>query len=261
MPVVRRMMLLTLLAWIAGCMPARPEANASVLTIDTDGSRQNILVLAPTVAPVAAVVMFPGGDGSIGIGADGRIARAGNFLIRTRDAWLRQGFLFVAVDAAASRAGRPGDRVGPANLRAIAAIVQAVRQRSSAPIWLLGTSAGAPAAVAGAASLPPGSIRGVVISSPVSVAGPRDSVFDVQLDRISVPVLIQIHRHDGCQLTPPENAALIKAALRSAPAVEVQAFSGGSWPRSTPCEAFAQHGFYGIENTVVDAAAAWIRTH
>jgi alpha-beta hydrolase superfamily lysophospholipase len=245
---------------IAGAQAA-PDAAGNVVTINIDGAPQNVLFVAPATKPIAAVVMFPGGDGQIGVGANGTIARRGNFLIRTRDKWLARGFLFVAVDAAVARAYSRGDRVGPANLRAIAEIVSAVRSRTPAPIWLLGTSAGAPAAVAGAASLPAGSIRGVVISSPISKPGTHDTVFDVPLARISVPVLIQIHQQDGCTSTPPANAARIKAALTSAPVAEVQEFSGGTLPRSEACEAFAQHGFYGIEDQVVTAAANWIVAH
>jgi pimeloyl-ACP methyl ester carboxylesterase len=253
----RRCLIVMALSGIVSVAQAAPE----VITIASDGQPQNVLFLAPATTPVAAVVMFPGGDGLIGISQSGSIARDGNFLIRTRDKWLARGFLFVAVDAAAGRSGTMHDRVGPANLRAIAEIVRAVRQRTKAPIWLVGTSAGAPAAVAGAASLPAGSIRGVVISSPVSMPGLHDSVFDVALARISVPVLIQIHRDDHCQVTPPANAARIKAALASAPVVEVQQFSGGASPRSAVCKAFAQHGFYGIEDQVVTAAANWIVAH
>jgi alpha-beta hydrolase superfamily lysophospholipase len=241
--------------------PRVPDAPGSVVTITIDGAPQNVLILAPATNPVAAVVMFPGGDGQIGIGANGSIARKGNFLIRTRDKWLARGFLFVAVDAAAARASSRGDRVGPANQRAIAEIVRAVRQRTSAPIWLLGTSAGAPAAVAGAASLPAGVIRGVAISSPLSKPGPHDSVFDAPLARIGVPVLIQIHQQDGCPATPPANAIRIKAALSSAPVAEVQQFSGGKPPRSAQCDAFSEHGFYGIEDEVVTATANWMMAH
>ena len=255
-----RWLVVALLLGLVSAAQAAPDAG-NVVTISIDGAPQNVLFLAPATKPIAAVVMFPGGDGQIGIGANGSIARPGNFLIRTRDKWLARGFLFVAVDAAAARAYTRGDRVGPANQRAIAEIVQAVRQRTAAPIWLLGTSAGAPAAVAGAASLPAGSIRGVVISSPISRPGTHDSVFDAPLARISVPVLIQIHQQDGCPATPPANAAKIKVALTSAPVAEVQQFSGGAFPRSGPCEAFAQHGFLGIEDQVVTAAANWIVAH
>jgi pimeloyl-ACP methyl ester carboxylesterase len=261
MSVFGRWLIIALVLSLVPGAQAAPDATRDVVTIDVDGAPQNVLFLTPATKPIAAVVMFPGGDGQIGVAANGSIARAGNFLIRTRDKWLARGFLFVAVDAAVARAYSRGDRVGPANQRAIAQIVAAVRQRTPAPIWLLGTSAGAPAAVAGAASLPAGSIKGVAISSPLSMPGPHDSVFDVPLARISVPVLIQIHQDDGCPSTPPANAARIKAALTSAAMVEVQQFSGGTPPRSGRCEAFAQHGFYGIEDRVVTAAADWIVAH
>jgi pimeloyl-ACP methyl ester carboxylesterase len=248
---------------LTSCVQPPPIARpiGDVVTVMPDGMSRNLLFVAPQTRPLAVVVMFPGGDGVIGIGPDGSIARTGNFLIRTRAQWVAHGFLFVAVDAPATAAGGPGDRVGPANQHAIAAIVQAVRQRSDAPIWLVGTSAGAPAALAGAATLPAGAVHGVVVSSPVSGGGGRDTVFDAALDCVSVPVLIQVHDSDGCRISPPGNAGRLKAALVASPSVDIQHFTGGDFPRSPPCEAFAQHGFLGIEPQVVDAAAAWIRAH
>ena len=235
---------------------------ADVATVTVDGASQHVLFVAPVSPPVAAVVMFPGGDGRIDLLPTGAILRPGDFLIRTEDYWLARGMLFVAVDAAEGRAGTHGDRVGPANQRAIAEIVRLVRERTKAPIWLVGTSAGAPAAMAGAASLPPGTIRGVVISSAVSRPGPQqDSVFDVALAAVKVPVLIQVNRDDGCRSTPPADAVRIKAALTSSPKVEVLEYSGGDPPRSGPCEAFARHGFLGIEDQVVNGAADWIIAH
>ena len=254
----RGLLLAALLCLTSG--PGTAHA-ADVVAVTIDGVARNVLFAPPATPPVAAVVMFPGGDGQIGILPTGAVLRSGNYLIRTRDKWLARGFLYVAVDAPVWPAGVRGDRVGPANQRAIAEIVRLVRQRTSVPIWLLGTSAGAPAAMVGAATLPVGAIRGVVISSPVSQPGSHDSVFDVALTQIGVPVLIQISREDACQLTPPANAPRIKAALTSAPTVVVQEFSGGDPPRSGPCEAFARHGFLGIEGTVVNAAADWIVAH
>jgi dienelactone hydrolase len=256
MPKLRRPVVALLLSLALGS-PAGMAADVATVTID--GAPQNVLFVAPASAPVAAVVMFPGGDGRIDLLGSGAILRPGNVLIRTQDKWLARGLLFVAVDAAAGRAGTHGDRVGPANQRAIAEIVRLVRQRTKAPIWLVGTSAGAPAALAGAASLPPGAIRGVVISSAVSRPGAQqDSVFDVALAAVKVPVLIQVNRDDACRSTPPADALRIKAALTSSPRVEVLEYSGGEPPRSGPCEAFARHGFLGIEDQVVNGAANFI---
>jgi hypothetical protein len=257
---VRTRLLIAALLWFAPV--GRPATAADVATVTIDGAPQRVLFVSPASPPLAAVVMFSGGDGKIGVLPTGAVLRQGNFLLRTRDVWLARGFLFVAVDAADGRAGTRGDRIGPANQRAIAEIVRLVRQRTPAPIWLVGTSAGAPAPLVGAATLPPGAIRGVVISSPVSQLNPeQDSVFDVPLAQVKVPVLIEVNREDGCRLTPPANAARIKATLTGSRTVVVREFAGGGPPRSGPCEAFSPHGFLGIEDQVVNAAADFIASH
>ena len=251
-----------LLSVLAACAPP-PEVppGTSVLRVETESGPRMVLVQVPDGPVKAVAVMFPGGDGRIGVSPDGSIGRIGNFLSRTRAQWVARGLMFAAVDAAPNRAGTRGDRVGPENRRAIEAIVATLRRRTTAPIWLLGTSAGAPAALAGAASLPVGAVRGAVVSSPVSVAGPRDSVFDVALERVKAPVLIQVHRDDGCAITPPDKAEPLKARLSGSRLVEIQTYEGGDSPRSGPCEAFSQHGFLGLERRVVDAAVDWILAH
>src|SRR5580658_10855462 len=67
---------------------ASAHAAGEVVTVTIDGAPQNVLFLAPSTPPRAAVVMFPGNDGRIGIFPNGTISRDGNFLIRTRAAWL-----------------------------------------------------------------------------------------------------------------------------------------------------------------------------
>ncbi len=248
-----RALLLLLLA-LTGPALAAP----AVVTL-SDG--RNILLIAPAAPAKAVVVMFPGADGSIGIEPDGSIARPNNFLIRTSELWLARGLYFVAVDAAPGFVRSNGNRVGPAAQQAVTETIQAIRARTLAPIWLLGTSAGAPAALAGAVSQPPGSIRGVAISSPVYTSPRRDGVYDVDLKRVRGPVLIQIHRDDACAFTAPSNAPELKAALTAAGPVDILTYSGGDRPRSGPCEARAQYGFFGIEATVVNAAADWILSH
>ena len=36
-------------------------------------------------------------------------------------------------------------------------------------------------------------------------------------------------------------------------------FSGGSRPISNPCDPLSPHGYFGIDQTVVEAIAKWIR--
>jgi hypothetical protein len=46
--------------------------------------------------------------------------------------------------------------------------------------------------------------------------------------------------------------------LSAAPRKELLTFSGGEAPQSEACEPLAPHGYFGIEEKVVDAIAAWI---
>jgi hypothetical protein len=50
------------------------------------------------------------------------------------------------------------------------------------------------------------------------------------------------------------------ARMRQAKVKELLTVSGGSL-RSGPCDALSPHGYYGIEDQVVPAIVAWIRTH
>jgi len=71
------------------------------------------------------------------------------------------------------------------------------------------------------------------------------------------------HRDDDCDCTPGSAAAgsRLVAALTSASAKEHKIFTGGWAPISGPCAARAPHGFFGIEERVVESIAGWIKAH
>jgi dienelactone hydrolase len=267
--------LLLLLPLLAACTAARDPATGAARYTDwiadspevTDilvgDTYQRLLIVRPDGMPKAVLVLFAGGDGHLGIRADGTIGyQAGNFLVRTREQWASHGFLVIVPDTPADRASLFNARLTGFYRGILAGIVAHARTLSAAPIWLMGTSAGTPAPLFGAASLPD-LVHGAAISSALTIPSRNDSetVFDSGLDRIRAPVLIQYHREDGCFATPPSNVPRIKAALVASPSVELQGFSGGQTPSSGPCEARAPHGFFGIESQVVDAASAWMLAH
>jgi hypothetical protein len=91
-----------------------------------------------------------------------------------------------------------------------------VRIQENLPVWLVGASQGATAA-AGAAARLGGKIAGVVVMSSVtgrSSAG--ETLFDSELGRITVPVLIVANNRDSCPGSPPNDAPKI-AGLSVAP--------------------------------------------
>jgi len=228
------------------------------------GGKQRVLYLQPS-NPVAALILFPGGDGQIKLGADGTPAVGGNFLVRTRDAWVQQGMAVAIPDVPDNQRSLYNHRTGADYASDIGQIIAYVRTQTKAPIWLVGTSQGTNAAVGGASRLTKGEIAGIVLTSSLTRQGGRpefkETVFAADLAAINVPVLILSHSGDKCAITPPGDAEGIKAALKASPKVDVAMVSGGPPPISDACQAQAEHGFYGIEDSVVAQIAAWIKSN
>ncbi|HUA52187.1 MAG TPA: hypothetical protein VMB81_08480 [Candidatus Sulfotelmatobacter sp.] len=236
-----------------------PDSGVTDLPL-SDGDVQRVLYLSPE-RPVAALVMFTGGDGVLSIQGNGAILRDGNFLVRTRQDWVKRGFAVAIPDVPSDRSNLLGYRLRSSYGEIIRRIVAFVRSRTTAPIWLVGTSAGSPAAAAGAARLTHAEIAGAVLTSSVSRPARivSETVFGADLDRIDVPVLIVSHRGDRCGSTPPSDGERIRSALTKSPKVEIVLMDGGLPPKSNECEAFAEHGYYGVETETVDRIASWIK--
>jgi hypothetical protein len=165
-------------------------AQAVVQDIPTAGGAERVLFVGPA-SPRAIVFMFAGGDGTVAFNSANQITHLnGNFLMRTQNLWLAQGFAFATLSSSSSLDGR---RHTPAYADTIARAIDFVRTRANVPVWLVGTSMGSIAAANGAAHLP-GRAAGVVLSS--SVAAPNraanESVFDSDLGAIAVPALIAV---------------------------------------------------------------------
>ena len=131
-----------------------------------DGGVQRLLYAAPD-NPRAALIMLPGANGMVEIGQDGTIRRMGqNFLLRTRPLWQSHG-LTVVVITPPNGMSLLGHRHTPAYAATIGQAVDFVRSRTNVPVWLVGTSQGATAAVNGGAQLG-GKVAGIVVASAVT---------------------------------------------------------------------------------------------
>jgi pimeloyl-ACP methyl ester carboxylesterase len=138
-------------------------------------------------------------------------------------------------------------------------LVAAAHAQAPGPVFLLGTSQGSIAAMNGAANLRDGQIAGIVLTESVSrLGGSHETVFDAHPERVNVPALVVANSDDRCNVAPPEDADKIAAAMSGAPRVEVLRVSGGDQRSSTDCGSLSPHGYYGIEQKVVDTIAAWI---
>jgi pimeloyl-ACP methyl ester carboxylesterase len=245
-----------------GAVQAAEPTDLTVIDLPLSGGDVQRIWYRQPAQPVAALVLLTGGDGVLSISSDGVIRRDGNFLVRTRAQWIEHGFAVAIPDVPGDRSTLMNGRLSRGYGEILRRIVELVRTRTSAPIWLVGTSQGTNAAANGAALMTQGEIAGVVLTSSVSRPSRQSSetVFAASLALISVPTLIVSHQGDRCVVTPPSDAAPIQRALTKAPKTEVMLFNGGFPPRSTECEAYAEHGYFGIESQVIDRISEWIKT-
>jgi hypothetical protein len=74
-----------------------------------------------------------------------------------------------------------------------------------------------------------------------------------------VPTLFVHNKDDACMACPFGAVPSLMARFTSTPKKQLIAVAGGAPPQSDPCEALSRHGYFGIEDEVVTAIAAWIK--
>lgn len=272
----RRPVIVTAALLYLAALPARaeflPSPPAAVFDVPTrPGVTVRYAAIKPDGAPQAVALLLVGGQGLLRIpdqpGPNWQ--NPGNFLSRSRENFRRRGFYVAVVD---SPSDHPRGMIS--NFRStadhaadLAAVIADLRRRvPGVPLWVIGTSRGTVSAANLAARVPGAAgPDGVVLTSSVTrpaegVNAPsRDSVFDSDLAQIRIPALVLSHKYDACQVTPPADATRILGKLTNSPHKEVILVEGGDAPRGDPCEAYAAHGYVGMEDQAVGTIASWIQ--
>jgi pimeloyl-ACP methyl ester carboxylesterase len=243
---------------------AHAQTVQTVVDIPTrPGITQRLLVLSPP-APKAAVVLFAGGHGGLQIEAGGGMKwGAGNFLVRTRHLFASHDLLVVVMDAPSDQQSPPflqGRRQRPEHAADAKAVIAWLRETAKIPVWLVGTSRGTQSVgylattLAGAEGP-----DGIVLSATVASDPRGRPVPAMPLENIRVPVLVLHHEQDGCALCAFAEVRAMMRKFSGAPKSQMLAVTGGE-SKGDPCEAFAYHGFNGIESHVVSQMANWMLT-
>ena len=250
------------LSFLACTTHAYGQIVQKVVDIPTrPGVSQRMVVLSP-LNPGAAVILFAGGHGGLQISPNGSLKWGeGNFLVRTRQLFADQGLLVAVVDAPSDRQSPPylsGFRQRPEHVADIKAAIAWVREQAKVPVWLVGTSRGTQSAAYVATELN-GSDGpdGLVLSSTILTDDKGRPVPAMPLGKLRIPVLVVHHEQDGCGHCSFSDVPSLMEKLGSAPKKQLLSFKGGG-NRGDPCEAFAYHGFNGLERDVVGQTATWI---
>lgn len=240
------------------------ETAQRVVDIPTRPSvTQRFLYLSPA-SPKAAVILFAGGEGGLQISPDGAIKWGkGNFLVRTRQLFADKGLVVAVVDAPSDHQSYPylsQFRQKPEHVADIKAVIAWLKQQTNLPVWLVGTSRGTQSAAYIATQLSPanGGPDGLVLTSTILTDNQGRPVTDMALEKISIPVLVVHHEQDGCKHCAYSNIPRLMDKLPSGNKKELITMHGGN-DRGDPCEAFAYHGFNGLESDVVEKIAAWVQ--
>jgi pimeloyl-ACP methyl ester carboxylesterase len=251
--------------------PAPAEVARLVSVQSPRGVKQAFILIKPA-KPVAAVILFAGGHGNLGLKSASSMAwGAQNFLVRTRDRFAAQGLMVAVVDAPSDHRSARGMnavfRMSKGHATDIEAVIGYLKKEANVPVWLVGTSMGTFSAAGGGIALR--DIAGVVLTSTITRSKPNwniagshpNGVASMRLSAVSVPTLIMSHRKDGCDITPATDAPKLVRALTKSRKVETVLLDGGSPPQSDPCQAKAQHGFFGIEGQAVNGIVKFIKSN
>lgn len=207
----------------------------------------------------ATVLLFPGGGGGFGTVSQG-LPTGANFLVRSVPHFLAQGLNVAVIGRPSDRADLGyADRLSPAHLQDVAAVLAWVRARSAAPLWLVGTSRGTVSVLAAALQWQDqGRVAGVVLSSSILNPSKPGALPRQDLAALRLPVLLLHHRDDACPVCPPDAVPGTLAALRQAPLKKVVWMAGGGPPMGDICGPWHWHGYIGLEHEAVAQIAEWI---
>jgi hypothetical protein len=235
--------------------------------------------LVSLAAPASAsqeritLLLLVGGGGYLNLDTKGcPRALKGNSLVRSLPHFHAAGFATALVDAPSDHPGEDGlkgFRLVRKHADDLSKVITNVRRRDSGPVWLVGTSRGTISAVNAASRLTgEAAADGVVLTSAITSGGKggrkpwaAQTVFDLRLEAIRMPVLVVGHGADKCPRTPARLMSRITARTNGAreQVVTVTGGPGGRFPGLEACQGRTPRGFLKQEAEVAAGIARFVR--
>ena len=274
------LLLLSAAACLAQAQPAAADGRCGeMLSIATHGGSATRYAFLPpprAIPPESPItlVLLAGGSGHVDLDEHG-CARAlvGNSLVRSIPLFAAAGFGTALVDAPSDFQGGDGlggFRVAARHAEDIGKLIAGLRARTHGSIWLIGTSRGTISAANAAARLAgPSAPDGLVLTSAL-MSGQSNAkkswvaqtVFDLPLEDIRMPLLVLGHAEDKCLRSPPTLMGRIVARTHGK-RQQLVTLSGGPGYAGPPgleaCEGHAPHGYVGQEAELVAGIGRFVR--
>ena len=255
------------------------EPCGEVVTIETHNrSTTRYAFIAPAQAnpqgSSITLVLLPGGSGHVDLDENAcPRALKGNSLVRSIPIFGAMGFGTALVDAPSGYHdgdGLGGFRIASQHAQDLGKVIAEVRARTQGNVWLVGTSRGSISAANAAARLsglsaPDGIVLTSALMSGQSGAKKEwvaQTVFDLPLEEIRMPVLVVGHAADTCLRSPASRMNEISARTMGV-REQVVTVTGGPGSHGPPgihaCEGRFPHGFVDQEKEVAEGIARFIR--
>lgn len=228
-------------------IPTRPGVTMDFLVMTPDQSGRH-----------DALILFPGGNGAGPYKmTDGGIVSGWNFLVRSAGDFTRSGFsVFTVAPPSDHPTGMStGFRESPEHAADITSLTTYLEEQGYERIFLVGNSRGTLSAAFLGTQLKDRHLKGVILTSSLEY---DNFLRWLPLEQLRLPVLMVHHRNDACRISSFAEARLTSASLSTTTAVDFTEVTGGAYPRSAPCDNLSAHGFFGVEEKVVQVIADWI---
>jgi hypothetical protein len=218
------------MVWVVAAAVGATATAAAEEVVSVGGG---LALLNRPASARAGVILIPGGNGALGVRADGSFTGLhGNQLVRTRKSYMAYGIATLTIDQGVD----------------VATAVTYMRQIARTVV-VVGTSRGTLRVPASLSARP----DGIVLTS-----GFLDNVrSSIGSPAALPPTLVVHHREDGCSATTP--AAVDPFKAWGGAKVRVTWMNGGA-NAGNPCEAMAHHGFSGLDGRLVATVAQFTRS-
>lgn len=238
-------------------------AVTEVRSINTrPGVTMDFLVMTPEPPGQRdALIMFPGGNGARPFRlAEGGVVTGWSFLVRSADTFIRNGLAVVAVNPPSDHPTgmSTGFRESSEHAQDIATLATYLGQQGYERIFLVGNSRGTLSATYLGTRLKDSHVKGVILTSSLEY---DNFLRWLPLEQLRLPILMVHHREDACRVSSFEEAEKTRASLSATTAVDFTEVNGGAYPRSAPCDNLSAHGFFGVEDKVVQVISDWVSGH
>lgn len=261
---VKPIALLLLVSWLCASASAA-LAQQEIVTLSTRaGVTQSYFLTSIPPELRAVAILLPGSGGLINLRSENGQPKfgQGNFLVRSRAQFIKNGVVAAIVDAPSDHQTGWGMtdefRLGELHYADLSAVIDDLGKRfPEKPIFLVGTSRGTISAAATGARVDR-RVAGVVLTSTMFRPAPKKSpepgpgLSQFNFATIKAPVLFVHHASDQCEVTPYSDAARFSDTY---PLISV---FGGAPPQSGPCDAFSAHGYLGKESETVEQMVNWM---